>query len=905
MVHKNNPAAGKGDLPPIRFEALAQALLSMADTLVPMWLPGGVRKGPEWVCGSLGGEPGGSCCVNLVTGQWGDFSTDDAGGDLISLYAAMHGLTMGKAAVKVARDHGLEDVAGVMRDGAHVAPERAPAPPPAPKPPEKEGWQTVRPVPPNAPKANFNHWHRSEADIEHVGEYRHGADLHGYVVRFRSSDGGKDTLPRTWCRSERDGSMKWHWKQFDEPRPLYLPGHALPEGRTVVLVEGEKKGDALQALLDAGAPGVYCVASWPGGCKAWEKADWSLLAGCSVILWPDCDSKREPLTKAEKDANPDPVARALIEQAKPFLPYEKQPGTKAMLGIGALLRDAQGCFVQMLVVPPPGMVADGWDCGDAIHTDGWDFDRVLAFFGQAGPLPRREDEATPGPEGSAPAEGSAGGPGGGSGGGAGGEPPKKNDGPADAGDDDHSAGAGRGPDWLRPFWNRKKHYWMVSRELVIAALEGDLNLIGLVAVNKLTNNIDLRRPLPGSNVPAGPMTGATDLLLGRYLSITYGLPSISRAALSEAIETVAHQCEFHPVQEYLQGLHDGKAWDGKQRLDKWLVWVVGETEQSLPPKVYQYLCLVGRFFLLGMVNRVMNPGCKFDYCMVLEGKGGLMKSTLFKTLAGKPWFSDTHFDVGRGKDGQEQVQGLWVYELAELASFSKADINLIKAFISAEVDRYRPSYGRVVESYPRQCVLGGTTNEKHWLRDRTGNRRWWPVPVQHRIKIEWLAKYRDQLLAEAFAQYLEGARFYPLPEEEERLFVPMQDKRLVESTVMSALLEVLTRPPTATGIGAIVNELTSFVTIKQLNEALHVDAGKSSAALDGQIRSWLDSEGWEYGKKQINGVRAHGYSRPKDWPRELPDDDEDTAPAPAPVNPPPPLSPAAAFLKQEADDEPF
>jgi hypothetical protein len=135
----------------------------------------------------------------------------------------------------------------------------------------------------------------------------------------------------------------------------------------------------------------------------------------------------------------------------------------------------------------------------------------------------------------------------------------------------------------------------------------------------------------------------------------------------------------------------------------------------------------------------------------------------------------------------------------------------------------------------------------------------------------------------------------------------MQDKRLVESTVMSALLEVLTRPPAAAGIGAIVNELTQFVTIKQLNEALHVDAGKSSAALDGQIRAWLDSEGWEYGKKQINGVRAHGYSRPKDWPRELPDDDDAAAPAgdaPPPTTPPLP-TPAGAYLEQEADDAPF
>jgi hypothetical protein len=196
-------------------------------------------------------------------------------------------------------------------------------------------------------------------------------------------------------------------------------------------------------------------------------------------------------------------------------------------------------------------------------------------------------------------------------------------------------------------------------------------------------------------------------------------------------------------------------------LDKWLVYAIGETPDSLPKPVFEYLRLVGRFWLLGMVNRVMEPGCKFDYCPVLEGPGGLGKSTLVEALAGPEYFSDTHFDVSRGKEGQEQVQGLWMYEIAELAGFGKAEIQLIKAFISAKVDRYRQSYGRVVESFPRQCVLVGTTNERTYLRDRTGNRRFWPIPVRHRINIPWVRKWRDQLLAEAFVLSGEGAEFTP------------------------------------------------------------------------------------------------------------------------------------------------
>lgn len=852
---------GRAPLPPIQFAALADALLAMADTLVPNWLPGGAKRGPEWVCAGLSGGEGTSCSVNLVKGRWADFSSDERGGDLVSLYAAIHNLDMGKAAVQVARDYGLESVAGVQPDPEHERPPAPPPPPPRAKPPaEPEGWTTVCPVPTGVPEPTFKHFHRQAADIVRKAAYILNGELYGYVVRFRTSDGGKDDIPYTWCVSARDGAAKWHWRQFDEPRPLYLPGGRLPSTRTVILVEGEKKAEVLQALLDQHAPDVYTVASWPGGCKAWRKANWAWLVGATVLAWPDCDSKREPLTPKERNACADDAERKALEATKPYLPAHKQPGMKAMLGIGRLLEAEHHCKVQLLAIDQPGVKPDGWDAADAIETDGWGFDQVLQFFATAYALPAADGE-TPPPVPSAPAAG-------------GGDGGKKIDPPVGTDGDDSGR---RGPDWLGPFWNRKKHYWMVSRELVIAALENDEKLAGVLAYNQLSNTIEMRRPMPWAHAKAGPVTGSVDLLLGRYLSARYGLPAISRASLYEGIETVALQRPYHPVQDYLLDLSEREVWDGTERLDKWLVHVIGETDQTLPPLVYQYLCRVGRYWLLGMVNRAMEPGCKFDYCPVLEGPGGLRKSTLVKTLASKDWFSDTHFDVSRGKEGQEQVQGLWVYEIAEMAQFSKAEVELIKAFISAEVDRYRPSYGRTVEKFPRQCVMAGTTNQKQWLRDRTGNRRFWPIPVRNPIRIDWLAKYRDQLMAEAFALHLQGERFYPEPEEENRLFVPMQESRLVESTVMSALLEVLTRDPTATGIGSVVNNLAEFVTMKQICEALHVDAGKSSAALDSQIRGWLEHEGWSYCKKQINGVRAHGWARPKDWPPQDPPEGEHQA----------------------------
>ena len=127
-------------LPPINFKALDEALLQMADIVVPDWLPGGVRKGHEWVCGSLAGEPGTSCSVNLITGAWADFADHERGNGLLSLFAAIHGLTQAKAAVQLARIWKLEDVAGLVKTAGGATPAPAPNPRPAPPPRWPASW---------------------------------------------------------------------------------------------------------------------------------------------------------------------------------------------------------------------------------------------------------------------------------------------------------------------------------------------------------------------------------------------------------------------------------------------------------------------------------------------------------------------------------------------------------------------------------------------------------------------------------------------------------------------------------------------------------------------------------------------------------------------------------------------
>ncbi len=883
--------AGAGErepLPPIKFEALAAALLARIDTLVPDWLPGGKTVQKEYFVHSVfRTEKTPSLSVRMSgerAGQWRDHGGNDKGGDLISLYAAIHGMGMGAAAVELARAHGLEDVAGVLpaRPGTAAADRPKPPPPPPvePAPPRKqeERWTVMVPVPEFAPPFQFSHFHYDAASIQHVAKYQIDGALFGYIVRVMRSNGKKLPLPYTWCTSDRDGSMKWVSKTFTEPRPLYFPGGKSPlvagdaEGSmpTVVLVEGEKKACILHDLLTATAPGVYLVASWPGGCKAWDKADWSWLNGCTVLLWPDCDAHREPLTKKERDACLDDVARETAQAMKPLLAVAKQPSMSAMLDIGACLRDAHACTVQLLQIPEPLEVSDGWDCADAITTDGWDGERVLAFFGRAQPLPQTEGDKAVGVH----SDKSAGHSGSGGGGDFG--APSANAGGEGGGDGDDAFA-----DHLLFICDSLKlkgpHEIGVTRKLLITALRKAPALNQCLGFNELTGVPSTRVPLPWRTT-SGPLVDSDDLALGDWLSTTYHLKSASRAALSEAMDTVADSRRYHPVRDWLGGLKH----DGKPRLEKWLIHVLGidpSDTKELPPKLKRYFELVGRYMLLGLVARVMKPGCKFDYSPVLEGPGGIGKSTFVKALVGEEFFSDTHFDIGQGKDGMEQFAGVWAYELSELTALRRADSEQVKQFFSSQKDRFRGAYGRYVQDHPRQLVIFCSTNKKQYLYDTTGNRRFWPFWIKNAINLEWLRKWREQLFAEAMALFLAGERIYPSLEEEALYFVPEQEKRLVETSVQSRLYELLTREGAPGGEGKAtveLNVLTKFVTIDKLVIALGTDPGKASSLLEGQIRGWLEAQGWEYGREST-GARRRGFSCPAAWPPKI-EDEETSAP---------------------------
>jgi predicted P-loop ATPase len=235
--------------------------------------------------------------------------------------------------------------------------------------------------------------------------------------------------------------------------------------------------------------------------------------------------------------------------------------------------------------------------------------------------------------------------------------------------------------------------------------------------------------------------------LTAYLDRVYHIFSPSK--LKNALLTITAERSFHPIKEYLEGL---PAWDGKKRLETLLIDYLGAEDSS-------YVRAVTRKTLVAAVARVYEPGIKFDTVLVLSGPQGIGKSMFFAKLGGI-WFSDslTISDM-RDKTGAEKLQGFWIMEIGEMNGIKKVEVETVKSFASRQDDKFRVAYGTVVESHPRQCVICGTSNSQHFLRDVTGNRRFWPVQVTGECSLHpWNMDkpLLEQIWAEALTLYNAG-----------------------------------------------------------------------------------------------------------------------------------------------------
>ena len=320
---------------------------------------------------------------------------------------------------------------------------------------------------------------------------------------------------------------------------------------------------------------------------------------------------------------------------------------------------------------------------------------------------------------------------------------------------------------------------------VVLVLKHDEALRGCFGFNEFEQRETAVRALPwdkpGAHYPR-PLADSDDAELRLYLERVYGITS--RAQVTDGLTVAVRANAYHPIKDYLNGLK----WDGGERLDTLFIDLFGAADTA-------YVRAVTRKAFTAAVARVYRPGCKFDYVPVLVGDQGIGKSTVLAKMGG-PWFSDSVTTL-TGKEALESIQGSWVSELGELAGLRRAEVDAVKHFVSKKEDRFRVAYGKRVEHFPRRCVFFGTTNEEDFLRDVTGNRRFWVVNTKGGVPFVDFRDYLDvevvgQMWAEAKYRFEEGEPLY-LGVELEGEARKVQDAHLEKDERAGLVQEYLTR----------------------------------------------------------------------------------------------------------------
>lgn len=303
----------------------------------------------------------------------------------------------------------------------------------------------------------------------------------------------------------------------------------------------------------------------------------------------------------------------------------------------------------------------------------------------------------------------------------------------------------------------------------------------------------------------------------------------------------AHDNTYDPVREYLDGLK----WDGKARIDTWLQTYMGAPEHEI-------LSVFGAKFLIGAVARVYQPGCQMDNALVFEGAQGAGKTTAVSALFGREYMISSIADF-KTKEASIALQGRWVAEIAELAALKKTDITDVKKFITETMDQYRPVHGKNTVDRERRCVFIGTTNERQYLKDSTGNRRFWPVPCGH-VDVDGIAEIRDQLWGEAVARFRQGEEWW------------ITDTAMLKQAEVAQADRSMT-DPWAEIIDAWLDDNIGieFVTCARvLRDAIKMDTAHQNRADEMRVSEYFTQKGWKHERRipEHGHKRKWGYSRP-------------------------------------------
>lgn len=497
-------------------------------------------------------------------------------------------------------------------------------------------------------------------------------------------------------RPDPDNPTRWIWNLQGITRELYHL-QAVRDAETLWLVEGEKDVHSLESA------GVAATTNAGGASAPWEPRYTTALAGKHIIVCGDSDQPGQ-----ERDATVmhhlHPVATSIRFIKLPYIPGTMKDVTD-WLEAGQTLRSLLD-----MAVPYEAPAAGGATVSNEL------------------PSPNKSHPVSGLNEGGASGDGN-----------------RRYS--ADSGVSDDSGPPPRHPGWRSRFpvndtHGNPKPMFANALYALRAAPEWD----GVLFFNEFSVRVIARNQTPWGTAGQGdyPWTDHEDRLTSEWLQHNGVL--VNPKVAGEAVATVARERSFHPVREYLSMLQ----WDAMPRLDTWLSEYLG-----VPPS--HYSAAVGARWMISAVARVFWPGCKADYCLVLEGKQGLRKSGALQALF-EPWFTDEIADLG-SKDSSIQLQGVWCVEIAELDSMRRVEIGKVKAFMSRAVDRFRPPYGHRSEDFPRQCVFSGTVNNPEWMPDPTGGRRFWPVKCGA-VSLPSLKADRDQLWAEALLRYKDHEVWY-------------------------------------------------------------------------------------------------------------------------------------------------
>ena len=391
---------------------------------------------------------------------------------------------------------------------------------------------------------------------------------------------------------------------------------------------------------------------------------------------------------------------------------------------------------------------------------------------------------------------------------------------------------------------------------MVTILDGLSCWSGVFAFDELAEQIMVLRPLPNSRGNPNfhnprPLRDEDISTVKIWLNRRLKWETVNKTEVFDAIQLAARERIISPIRHYIEGLPPMEVDEAHDFLTEVLNTHFSLRRYGEHPDAIRYSELVFRKWLISAVARALRPACKADHVLILEGAQGAGKSTAIRILCGDAYFGDSLPKLD-SKDAADYVRGKWIIELAELSSVSKTEVEHVKAFITRTEEKFRPAYGRNEIAYQRRCVFIGTTNRTDYLRDETGNRRFWPIKLET-VDIKAIERDRDKIWAAAKALYEAGEQWW-LTDAEALLAEAQQERRTAVDPLYDEVAEWLS---STKKVETCMREI--------MQQVAFVDEATSAAALTShlqhRIRGALNAAGFESTGRKFSAGDYKGMTK--------------------------------------------